>query len=374
MIEGIYIHIPFCREKCPYCDFYTVNVSEWDASEYIKHIIREIEIYIEEYEFDIKTLYIGGGSPSIISPKHYKILLDFIYKNLGIPGEISIECNPEDYEKDDFIYLRDIGINRISFGIQTFSPEGLNILGRKHTPRHAIRSVEEAFKAGIENINGDIIFGYPHQKVEDLKRDIDILTDLPLKHISAYLLTFYRDTPFFYIYGDFKRDEDVLVEMHDLLTNRLKEAGFTRYEISNWAKEGYICRHNFMYWTGGEFIGAGVSAWSYANGRRWGNVRNINIYTERLNKGEKPVEVVVSLKEEDLFTEYIILGLRTMRGIHKDSIFIPDHLKEFFEFSDFNISIKERYLLLADEIISELLCYNKQPREKLCWKLKDLRP
>ncbi len=374
MIEGIYIHIPFCREKCPYCDFYTVKLSEHDISEYIKCLIKELEIYLGEYEFNIKTLYIGGGSPSIISPRYYETILKYIYKKLGIPQEISIECNPEDYTKDDFIHLRDIGFNRVSFGIQTFSTRGLSILGRKHTPMHAIKGVEDTFNAGIENINADIIFGYPHQTVEELEKDIDTLITLPLKHLSAYLLTFYKDTPFFHIYKDFKRNEDELAEMHNLLCERLKEAGFRRYEISNWAKEGYVCKHNLMYWIGGEFLGVGVSAWSYADNKRWGNVRNINNYVDKLKRGEKPVEVSVSLKREDLFTEYIILGLRTMKGINKDSVFIPEHLREFFEISDSNISIKERYLLLADEIISELLCYNKLPREELCWKLKDLHP
>ncbi len=373
MVKGIYIHVPFCGRKCPYCDFYSVTENtSVDKETYIRLLKKEIEMYKDILNFNLKTVYIGGGTPSKLEPSSYKQILDSIYALPGSIEELSLECNPEDYSYEEFKKLIDLGFNRISFGVQTFSENGLSILGRTHSASDSLKAIEYASRAGFENINIDLIYGYPFQTEHDLKDDLRIINTLPINHISAYMLTLYENTPMNRMYKHFKQDDTVINEMHELIYTELKKMGFVRYEISNWAKKGYECKHNLMYWTGGEFLGVGVSAWSFVKKMRWSNVKNTAIYKNIIERGDKPVVYKANLKSDDAFTEYIILRLRTMEGVSLDFVKIPEHIKDFFEFSNSKAHIKEKFMIVANEIISDVLCYNKPPREELCWKLKDL--
>ncbi len=325
MVKGVYIHIPFCGIKCPYCDFVSTPVEDKNIQkDYIKNILKEFDLYIDK-NFSVESIYIGGGTPSLLSPDLIVFLIENISKKVSIntKPEITVEVNPENYRFADFKILKESGINRISVGSQSFLEKNLKALGRKHTPEDVIKTVDSALKAGIENINLDMIYGISGQSLSDLEKDLKAYTSLPVKHISAYMLTAYEDTPLGIKVkkGDYSLpEEDLLLDMFKLIDEYLEKKSFHRYEISNWAKDGYHCRHNLLYWEGKEFLGLGVSAWSYLNGVRFGNTKSLVIYNKMVNKGEKPVEFYDPITPEEKRKEKIFLGLRLKKGIELDLV------------------------------------------------------
>ncbi|SNZ10151.1 oxygen-independent coproporphyrinogen-3 oxidase [Persephonella hydrogeniphila] len=320
MIEGVYIHIPFCNLKCPYCDFTSVAVNDRTLfGEYVKAVKKEVSLYRGE-DFSVKSIYFGGGTPSLIEPEQIVSLINTILKEYRTENrvEITVEINPETYRYEQFRVLKEAGVNRISIGAQSFLEKNLRRLGRVHSPKDTVQTVEDALKAGFENISLDMIYGISGQSIKDLEKDLELFTSLPVKHISAYMLTAYDETPLGQMVksGDYQMlGEDILLDMFKLIDEYLEMKGFKRYELSNWAKTDYMCRHNLLYWKRKEFLGLGVSAWSYVDNIRFGNTKNLSEYMEKVNKGKKPVVFKEVIDEEEEKKEKIFLGLRLVEGI-----------------------------------------------------------
>ena len=356
MVKGLYIHIPFCSYKCPYCDFVSIIDPGADHEEYLDLILEELKLY-KDLNLRLKTIYFGGGTPSLVNPRLYaaflKKLSDFI--DISRVEEISIECNPENYKLEDYRFLREIGFNRISLGGQSLREEGLKALGRHHSVRDVYNALRLAHKAGFENINLDIIYGYPSQTLKDLQQEISQLKYLPLTHLSFYLLTPYEDTQIGQLYSKGLLElpkENTIADMYNLICDALDAMGFLHYEISNFALPGYECKHNLLYWTHEEFLGLGVSAWSFVGDVRFGNTRNIKLYKDLIKEGKKPVEYQEKLEEREKLFDYFFVALRTRRGIEKNLLpEIPESLRDFFEEEGDRWRLNRRGMLLINDIL-----------------------
>ncbi|WP_297456392.1 radical SAM family heme chaperone HemW [Persephonella sp.] len=320
MIKGIYIHIPFCINKCPYCDFTSVAFVDKDIFRRYLNLLKKEFLLYKDKNFNIQTIYFGGGTPSVFPPEYIEEIIDFIADNVKTVNnlEITIEVNPETYRYKEFKQLLNAGVNRISIGAQSLNEKVLKSLGRWHSPKDVVETVYSAADAGIENINMDMIYGVQGQTLKGLEEDLKGYTQLPVKHISAYMLTAYEETPLGQMVkrGEYSLpEEDLLLDMFKLIDGFLNEKGFDRYELSNWAKKGYHCKHNLFYWTGEEFLGIGVSAWSLVDNERFGNTKNLYEYMEKINKGQSAVLFRDKLSPEEKRKEKIILGLRLAEGI-----------------------------------------------------------
>lgn len=363
MIKALYVHIPFCSYKCPYCDFVSFVESSADYREYVNLLVEEAELY-SQLELGLKTLYIGGGTPTLLSPDLIGDLIERLDRvmDLSEVEEITVECNPETYRMEDFKRLVEFGVNRLSIGAQSFTKKGLVSLGRRHGIEDTLRAYEEAREAGFENVNLDLIYAYPEQTPDDVDTELEWINRLRPEHISAYMLTLYPNT---HMGLEVRKGlleipkEEKLTLIYDRLWKSLKSLGYSRYEISNWALRGFECRHNLIYWSLEEFLGIGVSAWGFAKGRRYRNIRSVPKYTEMIRKRLKPIEKEFGLSERDLFEEFVMLRLRLKEGLpHGYEELIPPHLETFFEKGERGIGIKEEYMLLSNEIITEVLLYN----------------
>jgi len=369
---GLYLHIPFCRKACRYCDFhFSVSVSQ--KPDIIKAIGIELVNRLKETEFNsISTIYFGGGTPSVLEFKELEFLVGLITSfKISDDVEISFEANPDDLNKEYTRKLLSIGINRLSIGIQSFSDYYLKLLGRVHTAQQSINAIENAIEGGFNNINTDLIYGLPGMSADMLERDIRILTGYEITHISAYHLTYEPGTIFDHWRKKgriFPVDEDDSYRQFILLRSMLAECGFEHYEISNFARSGFISRHNSNYWKLVPYIGVGPSAHSY-NGsiRRW-NISSNKKYVDKILQGEKYFEEE-ELNIKDMFNEYIMTSLRTKWGI------IPDDIKKNFG-ADMKVHVEnktrkyikdgllkrsndayiltERGIFLSDYIISDL--------------------
>jgi len=320
MVKGLYIHIPFCDIKCPYCDFTSFTaVSDELFIRYINALKKELGLY-SNFPFRLKTVYLGGGTPSILPAEYITDLLEYIKGTVETENsmEISIEVNPANYRTDDFIHLKEGGVNRVSIGAQSFLKKNLERLGRNHLPEDTVKTVESAISAGIKNINLDMIYGIPCQLVEEVVHDLEMFTSLPVKHISAYMLTPYDGTRLGSMVQEGKLHLPEDMELYNQLVaidEYLSKRHFKRYEISNWAVDGFRCIHNSIYWKRDEFLGIGVSAWSFYNKKRTGNTKNLRLYLEMVEEGKKPVSSTEVLDEKEVKKEKIILGLRLAEGI-----------------------------------------------------------
>ncbi len=320
-ISGLYIHIPFCSIKCPYCDF--TSIVEFNPNvykDYINALKKEFLLYKEKYNFNLQSIYFGGGTPSILEPELIINILEFILKNSNLNEkiEITIEANPNTYRYNQLKLIKEAGINRISIGNQTFNLRLLKSLGRNHQPKDTLKMVEDSIRAGLNNINLDLIYGIEGQSYEDLQQDLKIYTELPLTHISAYMLTAYEDTPLGSMVLDGKYnlpDEETTTKMFKMVDDFFEKKGFYRYELSNWAKPGYECKHNLLYWTDKTFLGIGISAWSYDGEKRFGNTKNLNEYFQYLNENKLPVRYIEKLSKEDKEFEMVMLSLRLKEGM-----------------------------------------------------------
>ena len=313
MIESAYIHIPFCKSKCKYCSFVSYTRSEEYIEAYIKSLLSEIDKFYRGE--NLKTIYFGGGTPSLLTVKQIENIL---HKFIFIPEycEITMELNPDDV---DLKYLKDLfsaGINRLSIGTQSFDDNILQIIGRRHTAQQAIDAVDSAQKAGYKNISVDLIYGLPEQTDESLKKDLEIITSLNLQHISTYGL---KIEPNSYFYNNLPAnlpDDDKQADMYLAINDILTLNGYSRYEISNFAKPKYESKHNTNYWNNKEYYGFGVAAHGYQCGIRYANednlVKYINYPLERVS------EHYVTAKEK--FEEEIFLGFRKASGINIDKI------------------------------------------------------
>lgn len=313
---GIYVHVPFCKKKCPYCHFFVLPDSPDAQIAYHAALLEELYLYRQQLgEFPIRTLYLGGGTPS-----RYEGISDFL-DELNPPSdiEITLEANPEDITLDKMEHFRMLGINRVSIGIQSLVDSELHMLGREHSRVRAIDAVWETYAAGITNISIDLMYELPFQTEETFERTLNTTQKLPITHLSFYNLTFEKNT----LFTKRKKELAPFVPKPRAATRMLNSAvstfetmGLNRYEISAFAKPGYEAIHNTGYWKGVPFLGLGPSAFSYLNGARFQNVSNLRKYIEAIEKGTLAVDFYEKLPHEDSLAERLAINLRLFQGVN----------------------------------------------------------
>ena len=325
---GIYLHIPFCRSRCSYCDFATGMYESGLAEAYVEAICSEIENWREiEQPAPVDTVYFGGGTPSLLVPAQIERILEAVRKRFAVaPGaEITLEINPGDggttaiSRQQSLAALRDFGVNRASFGAQTFDDRELKQLGRTHSSADIVTTFHELRAAGFANLNFDLIAGLPGQTLSGWKRNLEAAMKLRPEHLSLYLLDVHEGTPLADQIRTGMRpqpDDDLVGEMYLTMIEQVGSAGYEHYEISNFCQTGFPSRHNTKYWAGMPYYGFGCSAHSYDGGRRrWANERDALKYVASIEKAESPVVARTNLDEADVASESIFLGLRLLRGI-----------------------------------------------------------
>lgn len=359
---GLYIHIPFCIKKCDYCDFLSAPGTDDVKKQYVKALITEIYSYKGMVgDYIVPTIFMGGGTPSAIDP----LLIEDIMKALKDVFhmdedrlEATIEVNPGTLMKDKLITYKRTGLNRISFGLQSTDNTELKKLGRIHTYEQFKENYDLAREIGFDNINIDLMSALPGQTLETWENTLNTVIDLKPEHISAYSLIIEEGTPFYYLYGEngkFREqlpDEEMDRRIYHRTKELLKNSGYNRYEISNYSRDGFECRHNISYWIGTEYIGLGIGAASLLNGARINNVHDINTYIEKSKKVLNSQELQDSIREEyqkltisDKIEEFMFLGLRLTKGIN-----IIEFEKKF-QTSIYNVYNKEIKGLVDNNIM-----------------------
>ena len=322
-MSGIYIHIPFCKQACHYCDFH-FSTSMKKKDEMVLALAKEIQLRKSEFENEtIETIYFGGGTPSILQISDLIFLIDEVYKNFTVAEnpEITLEANPDDLSKERIIELSKTPINRLSIGIQSFFEEDLKMMNRAHNSEEANECLEEATKY-FNNISIDLIYGIPGMSNEKWKRNIDAALSFGIPHISSYALTVEPKTVLSKLIqtGKINNPSDEVAEAHfRILVETLENKGFVHYELSNFGKSSYFSKNNSAYWLGKKYLGIGPSAHSYDGiSRRW-NVSNNSIYLKSLDENTLPCETEI-LSKTDRYNEYIMTGLRIIWGVSLDRI------------------------------------------------------
>ena len=315
---GLYIHIPFCVSKCRYCDFLSMPYDYDVREQYTMSLCKEIERFAKEHadEYVVNSVFFGGGTPSILEPELFEKIISTVRDNfkMNTDSEITIECNPGTVTYDKLGTYKENGVNRISFGLQSANDSELKALGRIHTFSDFMDSYDNALKAGFSNINVDIMSALPSQGVEGYRNTLEKVLSLDIKHISAYSLIIEEGTPFFEMNekGLLKLpSEEDERQMYYMTEELLAKNGFHRYEISNYARDGYECRHNKIYWERGEYAGFGLGAASLISDIRYSNTRDMKEYLEDFSSGRE--NEILSL--EDKMSEFMFLGLRMTKGI-----------------------------------------------------------
>lgn len=325
---GIYVHIPFCRNKCFYCGFYSVASLQLKKA-YIEALCREMELR-KDYLPDNKatTLYLGGGTPSYLDESELELIVNKVCKTWTLDdcSERSIEMNPEDVTSDRLAAIRYMGFNRLTIGVQSFNDSILKRINRTHSATQSIQAVEKAVASGFDNIGIDLIIGLPGSTMKDLQDDLKMINNLGIAHVSVYILSIDSNSVFEKLSekGKFKpQDDDTLAEQYLMVSQYLESVGYEHYEISNFARNLKYSQHNTSYWQQKPYIGLGVSAHSYdLDSRQW-NVSHLKKYIDSLNNNQLNFEREV-LTDVDKFNEYIMTNFRTMWGIE------PDYLSRTF--------------------------------------------
>lgn len=393
-MSGIYIHIPFCKQACHYCDFH-FSTSLKKKDEMILALAKEIEMRKSEFQDEIvETIYFGGGTPSILSIEDLRFLIDAVYRNYKVVEnpEITLEANPDDlhldfarfdYEKDlsvraksrtIFEAYKEIGINRLSIGIQSFFEDDLKLMNRAHNAEESKKCLEIASQY-FDNISIDLIYGIPETSNEKWLQNIETALSFGVPHISSYALTVEPKTALhsFIQKGIIPQPDDEVAQKHfHILVDKLSENGFIHYELSNFGKENYFSKNNSSYWLGKKYIGIGPSAHSYDGKNRGWNVSNNSLYIKSIQENKLPIEIE-TLTKTDRYNEYIMTGLRTIWGVSLERVeqefgktyldylkkqaakFIEDHLL----FVDDNIlRTTKKGKFLSDGIASDLFLLN----------------
>ena len=313
-MAGLYVHIPFCKKRCLYCDFFSTTCLE-RRDEYIEALLCEIKARKNEAKETIRTIYLGGGTPSTLEAKDIQRLIQAIGAEQA--EEVTMELNPGDATPEYFKRLREAGINRLSIGVQSFQDNLLRLIGRRHNAAQAIAAVQMAQEAGFDNISIDLMYALPTQSLSLWMEDVEMALHLGIQHISSYGLMYEPGTPLTRQLeaGQITPiDEDTENEMYDCLCNRLKENGFVHYEVSNFALPGFEAKHNSSYWNGTPYIGVGAGAHSYIGRVRSWNPADLDTYIQGIKNGSLQRESE-TLTDKDLYNEQIMLGLRTNKGI-----------------------------------------------------------
>ena len=318
MASSLYIHIPFCLKRCVYCDFVSGIFDPEELSSYV--IALQLEIEKLPAETPLSTLFIGGGTPTILSPEMSSNLLHCLFNHFIFKDnyEATIEANPGTLDGEKLQSIMSSGINRISIGVQSFNDKELAFLGRIHSSKEAEQAVIMAGKAGFKNISIDLIYGIPGQSMKSWKHTLEKAVLCDPYHISAYELTVEQGTPL--SRSDLDRDEEEIIEMYEYAIDWLSAQGFTHYEISNFARPGYECRHNLNYWDRGDYYGAGLGAHSLIDNQRLRNTDDLKNYIRLITQNDSPGRVIDHISDEKALSEAIFLGLRKTEGIIVESL------------------------------------------------------
>ncbi len=373
-MAGIYLHIPFCKRRCIYCDFFSTTQSERKA-EYVRALCRELEMRKEYLDKEpIETIYLGGGTPSQLEKKDFEDIFSYIYKAYPVTSdaEITLEANPDDLTPEYIAMLRTLPFNRLSMGIQTFQEPILKLLQRRHTARQAIEAFQECRKAGFQNISIDLMYGLPGETSASWEQDLQQALSLHPEHISAYHLIYEEGTALWKLREQHKVeevDEDLSVSLFSALIDRLTTAGYDHYEISNFCLPGFHSRHNSSYWTGKKYLGCGPSAHSYDGISRQWNIASLDKYIAGITNDSPAFEI----EELDLYTRYndfIITSIRTEWGMPLSRLrnefgeklynyclrMANPHLKQgTLEIKENTLKLTRKGIFISDGIMSDML-------------------
>jgi oxygen-independent coproporphyrinogen III oxidase len=343
-LAGIYIHIPFCATRCHYCNFATGGYESELALRYTAAVREEIarsDVSNNPMMRRVDTIYFGGGTPTTLTVEQISSLIETCRLRFDVASdsEITVEANPGSISQNYLEELRSAGLNRLSFGVQSFDDDELRMIGRTHSAEEAREAVRTARAAGFANVSIDLIAGLPEQKMETWRRNLEEAFALAPDHLSVYLLELYKDAPLLHRInrGELRAvDDELTVEMYFALVDEAERRGFEHYEISNWARPGFESRHNLKYWTGAPYWAFGISAAGYDGLARWSNTRNIHEYLDKVESSQTPVAERTELDDEDRQSENLFLRLRL-----KDGVDLDEHLRRF------GVNALERY---RDEI------------------------
>ncbi len=373
-MAGLYIHIPFCKQRCSYCAFYSTTLYNIKES-YVNALCKELVIRKDYADGEtIESIYLGGGTPSTLSMEQLKKICDTIYATYTVSStpEVTIECNPDDLTPEFLAQLKQLPFNRISMGVQSFNDTQLKRLGRRHNAEKARQAVKNAREAGYDNISIDLIFALPGSTIADWKHDLDSAIALHPDHLSAYNLTYEEGTLLHRALerGDFSElSEEENIEQFQLLIAKLKEAGYRHYEISNFAQPGRESRHNGSYWNDTPYIGCGAAAHSYNGTSRQWNIADIEEYIKGIENSEPSFEIE-ELTEEERYNDTILTRLRTAKGIplewmkEKFSERLINYMlraakKEIalgnLKEENSHLSLTEKGIFISDAVIRELI-------------------
>lgn len=350
---GIYVHIPFCKRKCEYCDFISYSDKNSKIEEYIEAVKKEIEL--QKVKSEITTIYIGGGTPSYIDSKYIKeIMTEIQKKNVSKNAEITIEVNPGTVTLEKLKDYKEARINRLSIGLQSAQDELLKQIGRIHNFEQFLETYKMARKVGFKNINVDLMLGLPNQRIKDLKESLEKIIELQPEHISVYSLIVEDGTPIANKLesGELKLpDEDLERNMYWYVKNTLELNGYKHYEISNFAKQGYESKHNMNCWNQKEYIGIGIAAHSYRDITRYSNTENLgeyirNVKNEKLERNRIIHEIQ---KEDDTKKEYMLLGLRQIDGIKVSKFKVKFGDNPIYLFRNELKKLTDENLIIVDE-------------------------
>ena len=363
---GIYIHIPFCESRCHYCDFCSSIIDKNQVGKYFKYLKKEIMLYDELLKNRIiDTIFIGGGTPSSVDEKYIGDLFDLLNRyEIKSDAEITIETNPNSLTLTKANAYKSFDINRISIGAQSFNDKILKTIGRIHTKKQIYKAVENANKANINNINIDLMSSLPQQKFKDIENSLDEIKKLNPTHISYYSLILEENTKLFEMY---QHDDSPFVgeitdrKMYHYIVEKLRDMNYEQYEISNFAKDGYKCRHNIRYWKLKDYISFGMSSSSNIENLRYTNSSNFNDYYSFIDKNKKPITFSETLSIQDRINEFIIMGIRLNDGVNIEEIN-----------KRFNIDFENLYKYELDKNILNGLVEKNKYNIKLTSKGRDL--
>ena len=360
-MAGIYLHIPFCKRKCAYCDFFSLANAKYQ-DDFVQAILQEISL--QQHYLDnerVQTIYFGGGTPSLLSIGQLEEILNALHKNFSIDKniELTLEANPENLTP---IFLRDLkslGFNRVSIGIQSFNNDDLMLMRRTHNAETAVKSIYNAKNQGFKDISVDLIYGLPNLTKQKWEKNLEQTFLLDVQHISAYHLTIEPKTLFKKWYDENKiylPNEEKSLEQYNLLVEKTAANGFLHYEISNFAKDGFLSLHNTNYWMGVKYLGLGPSAHSYnLTSRQW-NISNLHVYLSEISKGNIPFERE-NLSLQEKYNDFILTSFRTMWGLNLEKLVL-----------NFGSSYKKYFFKKVEKYLDQKFCIQNHDQIKLSEK------
>lgn len=376
MADSLYIHIPFCASKCNYCSFNSYAGLEGLQERYIESLCAELAQNASGAHTEpLRTIFFGGGTPTLLSKNLLHKLLTFVLSSFSVlpDAEISIEANPGTVDMEKFKLLHNAGVNRISFGVQSFNDQELKRIGRIHSAQEAVQAVSMAKTSGFGNISIDLMYGLPGQNAENWQKNLETAISLDLKHLSLYQLTVEDQTPLATLVSEGRLqmpDEDEIAAMEDITAELTAENGLSQYEISNYAQAGYQCRHNITYWQNRDYFGVGAGAVSCLQGIRKQNMTNPETFCHLMDKGKSIVMEEEKLNPEASFRETVVMGLRMNRGVSKkelekrygmdfenyyDKVFHQLIADNLLEQSAEHIRLTDRGRTFANRVMAELV-------------------